>query len=345
MTANDSDLTRFLLDEASAITAAAYRQLPSQVEKALAYLERCKTSKSKLVVSGVGKSGIISRKIAATFSSVGLTAVYLNPVDALHGDLGIVNQHDVVLLLSNSGETRELIDILPHLHRRGACCIALVGNIQSTLARGSQVILDATVDREVCPLNLAPTASTAVAMAIGDALAAVWTERSGLSSHDFAVNHPAGSLGRKLTLTVGEIMIPATELTPLSPQATLPSIISQLTFGSLNRGAVGAAWVHADENYHELAGVVTDGDIRRALQKYSPSEWQDVTASQMATANPVTITAGELAHTALERMEANTQKPISILIVVDAVNHKQVVGLIRLHDLVQAGFSCRPLGR
>ena len=169
-----SALTRCLQEEAAAIADAADRLGVDQVEGALALLERCADRKAKLVITGVGKSGIVARKIAATFSSIGLMALYLNPLDALHGDLGVVAPDDVCLLLSNSGETSELLEVLPHLKRRGTARIALVGRAESSLAHGSDVVLEASVDREVCPLNLAPTASTAVAMAIGDALAAVW---------------------------------------------------------------------------------------------------------------------------------------------------------------------------
>ena len=143
--------------------------------------------KNKVVISGVGKSGIVARKIAATFSSLGLMSLYLNPLDALHGDLGIVDSDDVCLLLSNSGETQELLEVIPHLKRRGTKCISMVGRINSTLAKESDIVLDSGVDKEVCPLNLAPTASTAVAMAIGDSLAAVLTERIGISTSDFAI--------------------------------------------------------------------------------------------------------------------------------------------------------------
>ena len=161
-----SALTRCLQEEAGAIAAAAERLGSDQVEKALRLLEMCADRKAKLVITGVGKSGIVARKIAATFSSIGLMALYLNPLDALHGDLGVVAADDVCLLLSNSGETTELLELLPHLKRRGTARIALVGRAQSSLALGSDVVLEASVDREVCPLNLAPTASTAVAMAI-----------------------------------------------------------------------------------------------------------------------------------------------------------------------------------
>lgn len=209
-----SALTRCLQEEAAAIAAAAERLSSEQVEGALSPLERCADRKAKLVITGVGKSGIVARKIAATFSSIGLLALFLNPLDALHGDLGVVAPDDVCLLLSNSGETSELLAILPHLTRRGTARIALVGRADSSLAHGSDVVLEASVDREVCPLNLAPTASTAVAMAIGDALAAVWMERRGISPADFALNHPTGSLGKQLTMTVADLMVPAANLHP-----------------------------------------------------------------------------------------------------------------------------------
>jgi arabinose-5-phosphate isomerase len=173
--------------------------------------------------------------------------VFLNPVDALHGALGIVNSEDVALLLSNSGETDELLAILPHLKRRGTARMALVGPVNSSLASGCNVVLDGSVDREVCPLNLAPTASTAVAMAFGDALAAVWMERSGISPEQFAVNHPAGAFGRQRTLTVADLMVPAHELPPLAPEAPLATVIGHLTEGSPSRGSLGASWIQASD--------------------------------------------------------------------------------------------------
>ncbi|MGB5134735.1 MAG: KpsF/GutQ family sugar-phosphate isomerase [Prochlorococcaceae cyanobacterium] len=334
-----SALTRCLVEEAAAIAATASRLDPDQVETALRHLESCRERRAKLVVTGVGKSGIVARKIAATFSSIGLTAVFLNPVDALHGDLGIVAADDVALLLSNSGETEELLAILPHLTRRGTHRIALVGRVASSLARGCDVVLDASVDREVCPLNLAPTASTAVAMAVGDALAAVWMERAGISPVDFAINHPAGSLGRRLTLTVADLMVPAHELSPLAPDDPLPVVIAQLTRGSPKRGSLGATWVHHPGEPARLAGLITDGDLRRALQRHGTAEWDRVTAAAMATRDPITVTPEVLAAEALELMEHNPRQAISVLPVVHPEHPGQLVGLLRLHDLVQAGFS------
>jgi arabinose-5-phosphate isomerase len=334
-------LTRCLEEEAAAIAAASQRLSTTQVEAALGLLEGCRQRRAKLVVTGVGKSGIVARKIAATFSSIGLTAVFLNPVDALHGDLGIVASDDVALLLSNSGETDELLAILPHLRRRGTARIALVGRLASSLALGCDVVLDGAVDREVCPLNLAPTASTAVAMAIGDALAAVWMERAGISQEDFAINHPAGSLGRQLTLTVADLMVPACDLEGLSPDAPLVEVIGRLTQGSNGKGSLGAAWVQSAQNPTELAGLITDGDLRRALQHHAPDSWASLLAADMATANPITVAPGTLAVTALELMEQNLRKPVTVLPVIDLAHTqpRQLLGLLRLHDLVQAGFT------
>jgi arabinose-5-phosphate isomerase len=330
-----SAFTRCLLEEAAAIAVAAKRLNLAEVEQALALLDRCSNHQAKLVITGVGKSGIVARKIAATFSSVGLMALYLNPLDALHGDLGVVAPQDICLLLSNSGETVELLQMLPHLKRRGTARIALVGNVDSSLARGSDVVLEASVDREVCPLNLAPTASTAVAMAIGDALAAVWMERRGISAEDFALNHPAGSLGKQLTLTAADLMVPVTKLHPLKPDTPLPEIISCLT-----QDGIGSGWVEDPAHPGCLLGLITDGDLRRAL-KYNPSgSWIDLSAADLMTTDPITVRGNLLAIEALQQMEANRRKPISVLPVVTTdPGSVCLLGLLRLHDLVQAGLA------
>ena len=327
-----SALSRCLEGEATAIAAAAQRLPSDQVEAALALLDKCASRRSKLVITGVGKSGIVARKIAATFSSIGLMAIYLNPVDALHGDLGVVASDDLALLLSNSGETEELLQIIPHLKRRGTARIALVGRIVSSLARGCDVVLDGSVDREVCPLNLAPTASTAVAMAIGDALAAVWMERCGISPEDFALNHPAGSLGKQLTLTAADLMIPVSRLVPLAASASLPEVIAHLT-----SDGVGACWIAEESNARRIKGLVTDGDLRRALQSHGAAEWSRLTAADLMTVDPITVPDSILAVDAMDRMERNRRKAISVLPVVDSSLH--ICGLLRLHDLVQAGLN------
>lgn len=320
------------MEEAAAIAAAATRLDGDQVEQALNLLEGCAERRAKLVISGVGKSGIVARKIAATFSSIGLMAVYLSPLDALHGDLGVVATDDVVLLLSNSGETQELLEILPHLRRRGTARIALVGRVNSSLAKGCDVVLDGSVDREVCPLNLAPTASTAVAMAIGDALAAVWMERKGISPQDFALNHPAGSLGKQLTLTSSDLMVPVRQLAPLAASTPLPEVIGHLT-----TDGVGACWVAREDDIEQLWGLITDGDLRRALQSHPPETWNQLTANDLMTPDPITVAGDTLAIQALERMERNRRKAIGVLPVVG--DGARMLGLLRLHDLVRAGLT------
>jgi len=327
-----SALTRCLEEEAAAIASAAQRLPSDQVEAALQLLDACAAKRAKLVITGVGKSGIVARKIAATFSSIGLMAIYLNPLDALHGDLGVVAPDDLVLLLSNSGETEELLQILPHLKRRGTARIALVGRVASSLARGCDVVLDGSVDREVCPLNLAPTASTAVAMAIGDALAAVWMERRGISPEDFALNHPAGSLGKQLTLTAADLMVPRERLVPLQAETALADVIAHLT-----ADGVGACWVAQVGNGERIHGLITDGDLRRALQGHGPSHWSGLTAADLMTVDPITVQTTTLAIEAIERMERNRRKAIGVLPVVD--DQGRMCGLLRLHDLVQAGLA------
>jgi arabinose-5-phosphate isomerase len=259
-------------------------------------------------------------------------ALYLNPLDALHGDLGVVAPEDVCLILSNSGETTELLEVLPHLKRRGTGRIAIVGRTDSSLGRGSNVVLEASVDREVCPLNLAPTASTAVAMAIGDALAAVWMERRGISPADFALNHPAGSLGKQLTMTAADLMVPVRKLHPLQPETSLLDVISGLT-----RDGIGTSWVEDPTSPGSLLGILTDGDLRRALENHNTSTWSTLTAGELMTADPITVRSDVLVVKALEQMENNRRKAISVLPVL--ADNKHLMGLLHLHDLVQAGLA------
>ena len=325
-------LAPVLQQEAQALLNTAQQLRPDQAEAALDCLQRCSEQGAKLVVTGVGKSGIVARKIAATFTSIGLMAIYLNPLDALHGDLGVVGSDDVVLLLSNSGESPELLALLPHLHRRGSACIGLTGQLNSSLAKACQVVLDGSVDREVCPLNLAPTASTAVAMAIGDALAAVWMQRQGVTPADFAVNHPAGSLGRQLTLSVADLMVPIDSCPSLQADAALADVVEHLT-GTL----AGAAWIQRPDQPNRLLGLITDGDLRRALRLHPPQQWAVIQAAHLMTTDPITVAPDQLAVAALELMERNRRKAISVLPVQAASG--ELVGLLRLHDLVQAGLS------
>ena len=261
-----SALSRCLLEEASAIKLASENLDPKQVEKALNLLVSCYENKSKLIITGVGKSGIVARKIAATFSSIGLMSIYLNPLDALHGDLGIVAKDDICLLISNSGNTEELINLIPHLNKRDISCIAIIGDIKSKLGQKCEVVLEGNVNKEICPLNLAPTSSTAVAMSIGDALAVVWMERCKISQSDFAINHPSGSLGKKITIVVENLMIPIKDIPGLSPSYSLLDLITSMT-----KDGIGCAWIEDQEEKGKIIGLVTDGDLRRALEKNIPS--------------------------------------------------------------------------
>lgn len=311
--------------EAEAITKAANRLESEQVEKAVEILANCR---GKVVLAGVGKSGIVARKIAATLTSTGTLAVYLHPADALHGDLGIVTSDDVAMVLSNSGETDELVVMLPHLKARQVPIIALVGNLRSTLARNADVVMDAAVDKEACPFNLAPTTSTTVALSIGDALAMTLMQVKGLTPEGFALNHPAGRLGKRLTLRVRDLMHTGVENPTVSPQASWIEVLTTISKGGL--GAVNVV----DELGH-LLGIITDGDLRRLLQKSQQQDLESSTAIAIMSANPVVVSPELLAFHALELME-NRPSQISILPVVDGQQH--CIGLIRLHDIVRCGI-------
>ncbi len=327
-----NELKKCLQEEARAISESANRIDIISAEKALKILYECSESRQKLITTGIGKSGIVARKIAATFSSVGLMSIFLNPLDALHGDLGIVGNKDVCLFLSNSGESQELLEIVPHLKLRGTKCLAIVGSLNSSLAKNCEVALDASVDKEICPLNLAPTASTAVAMAIGDALATVWMQKSGVTHNDFAINHPAGNLGRKLTLRVKDLMVSIKDFVPINKESEISEIITMIT-----KSGIGSTWVEDPINKKEIIGLITDGDLRRALENNESIAWNKLTANDLMTKNPITINDNKLAIDAISLMENNEKKPISVLPVLN--DSKKMVGILRLHDLVQAGIK------
>jgi len=324
----DKQISQFgelLRHEAAAINRTADRLQPEHVKLAVDLLVGCV---GKVVLTGIGKSGFIARKIAATLTSTGTRAVFLHASDALHGDLGILDKSDVVLLVSNSGETDEVIAMIPYLKHRTVPLIAIVGNLTSTLASNADVVLDASVDTETCPFNLAPTASTTVALAIGDALALTVMQIKGLTLEDFALNHPAGRLGKRLSLKVADLMHSGDRNPIVSPVTSWLEVVSAIT-----RGGLGAVNVLSDGGV--LAGIITDGDLRRAIQKSNPAELINLNAEGFMTRNPVTISPDELAYSALQLME-NRSSQISVLPVVDA--GKRCVGLVRLHDLVRSGL-------
>jgi arabinose-5-phosphate isomerase len=320
-----AQVREFLTAEAHAILKVAEQLQPNQIEKSLALLAHCQ---GKVIVIGVGKSGIIAQKIAGTLRSIGIVAVFLHPCDALHGDLGVMTAEDVVMALSYSGETEEILDLIPHLKHRQVPIIAIVGNLQSSLARQADVILETTIEREICPLNLAPTTSTTVALALGDALTMTLMHIKGITPEHFARNHPAGRLGKRLTLTVRDLMHSGREHPALPMYASWIDVVS-----TISRGGLGAVNI-LDADGH-LVGLVTDGDLRRWVEKTKPAELETLTAEKIMTTNPVVVSPDTLAYDALKLME-NRPSQIAVLPVVN--DQQQCVGLIRLHDIVRCGL-------
>lgn len=314
-------VTAILKIEAEAITRAAENLSDVDVSRAIDLLFECK---GKVIVTGVGKSGIIAEKIAQTLTSTGTIAVFVHPTDALHGSLGVVSPGDVVIALSNSGETDEVLAIVPALKQRGVAIISIVGNTESTLARRSDIFLDASVDQEACPLNLAPTASTTVSLAIGDALAMTLMEAKGLTAEDFAANHPAGRLGKRLTLRVEDLMHKSPSVPPDAGWLDVVKAISTHALGAVNV---------VDGGSH-LLGIVTDGDLRRTIERTSPEAFSSLTAEDMMTRSPVGASPEMLAYDALRIMEDRPSQ-ISVLPV---VKDGRCVGLLRLHDIVRSGL-------
>jgi arabinose-5-phosphate isomerase len=320
-----SDVQDLLRLESNAIAQTATRLDAAQVERVVDLIAACK---GKVVILGVGKSGIIGQKIAATMTSTGTAALYLHPSDALHGGLGIVQPDDVVIVLSNSGETDELVGMLPYLKNRQVAIVAIVGNLNSTLAHRADAVLDASVDQEACPLNLAPTTSTTVALAIGDALAMTVMKVKGLTSDDFAVNHPAGRLGKRLTLRVSDLMHRNGENPTIATGSSWMEAVRAISKGGL--GAVCVVDPHG-----RLAGIITDGDLRRAIERTSHDSLAKLTCDDFMTRQPTVATPELLAFDALQLMEDRPSQ-ISVLPVVDEA--QICVGLIRVHDIVRSGL-------
>lgn len=319
-----------MLEQARQVLRMEAEAVLEQVERIdehfKAAVEMIMACPGRTVITGMGKSGIIGRKMAATLASTGTPSFYLHPAEGIHGDLGMVTEGDVVIALSNSGETGEVLHILPSLRRIGAKLIAMVGNPNSTLAKNSDIVLNVGVTREACPLGLAPTSSTTAALAYGDALALALLSKRKFTASQFAVFHPGGSLGRKLLLTVEDIMHSGTE----NPLVKADISVQDALFVITDKG-LGAVSVVDDDN--KMLGVLTDGDIRRGLSKGVDFLKRPVT--ELMTASPKTITKEKLAAQALHIMESNRPKPITVLPVVDAENH--VIGLLHMTDLVRQG--------
>ncbi|MEN1727035.1 MAG: KpsF/GutQ family sugar-phosphate isomerase [Pseudomonadota bacterium] len=308
-----------LVTEARAIWALTERMDDALIEACQRILEL----KGHLIVLGMGKSGHIGHKIAATLASTGTPAFFVHPAEASHGDLGMIKSDDLVLSMSNSGETEELLKLLPVIKRLGVPLIAMTGNPDSSLAKHADVHLDTSVDQEACPLGLAPTASTAAQLAFGDALAMALLDARGFTAEDFARSHPGGKLGKQLLLHISDLMHQGDELPRVGEEASLGEAIIEMTRSRLGL----CAMVDSD---HRVLGVITDGDIRRHVEEIS-----DLTrfpARRIMTADPQTIAADELAATAVEIMQ---KKRIQGLLVTD--EQQRLVGALNFQDLLQAG--------
>jgi arabinose-5-phosphate isomerase len=312
---------RVLEIEARAIAALVDR-LDDRFAKAIDLLHRCT---GKVVVSGMGKSGLIGQKIAATLASTGTPAFFVHPADGIHGDLGMLAKQDALLAISNSGETEEVLKLLPFMKRLSLPIIALTGRTQSTLAKYSDVVLDVSVSEEACPLGLAPTSSTTAALAMGDALAIALLQKRGFKEEDFAQFHPGGALGRRLLFKVRDLMHEGNALPRVSATAPARDAILEMTSKKLGMTTV----VNAKG---QLVGVITDGDLRRFLEK--GNSLAKAKAKDLGSASPQTVQADALAAKALQTME---QFSITALVVVDERN--RLAGVIHLHDLLKSGVA------
>lgn len=309
---------RVLRIEADAVAALAGR-LGAEFDLAVELILACH---GRVIVSGIGKSGHIARKIAATMASTGTPAFFVHAAEAVHGDLGMITRDDVLIALSNSGENDELLTIVPLVKRQGGRLIAITGNPLSSLAKEADVHLDGHVDEEACPLNLAPTASTTAALALGDALAVALLDARGFGAEDFARSHPGGALGRKLLTHVRDVMRPATEVPAVSEAAPVPEALLAMT-----RGGMGMVVVRGADG--RLAGIFTDGDLRRAMEKLG--DLRTLQVGSLATRAPRAIEADRLAVEAVEMMERHK---VNQLLVIDATG--ELAGALNMHDLFRA---------
>lgn len=323
MTLNSiNELAKDVLD----IEAKAILRLKNNVgddfDKAVDILYNCK---GRVIVTGMGKSGLIGKKIAATMSSTGTPAYFLHPAESTHGDSGVITRNDVIIAISNSGETQELLNLLPLIKRFGCEMIGMTGNLNSTLAKTSEVTLDISVEREACPLGKAPTASTTATLAMGDALAVCLMEKKGFTKEDFLMYHPSGKLGKGLTYKVRDLMITGDKMPVVSDDETFTDVINTISEYKLGMAMV----VDSDR---KLSGVLTDGDIRRTVIKYH--DISKLRIKDVMTSNPKRITSDAYAASALNLMEKFS---ITALAVVDENNVP--VGVIHVHDLLRAGVA------
>lgn len=322
---NEIETGKKVLDiEARAIDSLKSR-LNHTFSDAISLLYNCK---GRVVVTGMGKSGLIGKKISATFASTGTPSFFLHPADGIHGDIGMIMQNDVILAISNSGETDELIALLPVFKKMTMQIICMTGKAASTLSNNSDVVLDVSIKEEACPMNLVPTASTTVALAMGDALAVALLEKRGFRKEDFALFHPGGALGRRLILHVEDIMHTGETVPVVYKGSSLKDVIYEMTSKKL-----GVTTVLDDNN--SLLGIITDGDLRRLLEKETGRE-NDIfklTAGEIAIKNPRVIQKDALAVSAVQIMETYS---ITSLVIVN--EDRTVAGILHLHDLLKKGI-------
>ncbi|HEU4685216.1 MAG TPA: KpsF/GutQ family sugar-phosphate isomerase [Nitrospira sp.] len=311
---------RVLAIEAKAVQALIER-LDERFTEAVELLFGCG---GKVVVSGMGKSGLVGQKIAATLASTGTPAFFLHPAEGIHGDLGMLGRRDVLIAISNSGETQEILQLLPYVERMGIRVVALTGRLSSTLAKNSDVALDVSVSEEACPMGLAPTASTTATMAMGDALALALLQKRGIKEEDFARFHPGGTLGRRLLVRVKDLMHEGAEVPRVEESVTGTEAILEMSAKKLGMTTVV-------NRAGALIGVITDGDIRRALQR--GDDLHKVSAGQLASRNPKLVASDHLAAKAVEIMERYS---ITTLVVTEG--DRKIAGVIHLHDLLKNGI-------
>ena len=309
------------------IEAAAIEALIARVDdEFIAAVERIMRCRGRVVVTGMGKSGHVGRKIAATLSSTGTPSFFMHPAEAYHGDLGMLTERDILIAISNSGESSEIVNILPVVRRIGAEIIAMCGKRTSTLGKNCDYFINIGVDREACPLGLAPTASTTATLAMGDALAMALMDEKKFTSNDFALFHPGGALGRKLLLTVGDVMHSGKDNPIVTVGATAKDALFEMT-------AKGLGAVSVVDEQNKFVGLVTDGIIRRALEKNR--SFIDEPVEHIMFEQPLSISANKLAAAALSVMEKHKPRPVTVLPVIDENNYP--VGMIHITDLLRQG--------
>lgn len=315
----DRSLARKVLETEAAAILALVARLDERFDRAVELLKLCR---GRVILTGMGKSGIICQKIAATLSSTGTPAFFLHPADAIHGDLGVIQADDVVVALSYTGETDEIVKLLEFIRRQGAKIIALTGSVQSTLAQAADITLDCGVREEACPMNLVPTASTTAALAIGDALAMTLLVEKGFKQEDFANLHPGGTLGKRLT-RVESLMHSGKHCPIVRGSTDMQGVIYEMSSKKLGMTCV----VEGPENEGALLGVITDGDLRRHMEK--GADLRKLRALDVMSPGPVSISPATLAAEALHIMES---RKITSIVVVDATSG-HVAGVVHLHDL------------